>query len=129
MGDAIREHSEDDQDPKGEFLVEYQEEIKPEIQDIQLEAAMPQDTTYKNLCKHTQDAQTFLVTTIRGVENIHGTTTTMTVCIENAQHPLIIDSGGCCSIVSREYFDIHFPIVRRNYYQPRQRTLRVHQER
>ncbi|MBW0583755.1 hypothetical protein O181_123470 [Austropuccinia psidii MF-1] len=33
----------------------------------------------------------------------------MTVCIENAQHPLIIDSGAHCSIVARNYLDTHFP--------------------
>ncbi|MBW0574999.1 hypothetical protein O181_114714, partial [Austropuccinia psidii MF-1] len=56
MGDAIREQSDDKQDPREEFLVEYQGETPPEIQDIQLEAGMPQDTANKNLCKHTQDA-------------------------------------------------------------------------
>ncbi|MBW0583856.1 hypothetical protein O181_123571 [Austropuccinia psidii MF-1] len=62
MGDAIREPLDDDQDPREEFLVEYQEESPLEIQDIQLEAGMPQETANRNLCKHTQDAQTFLVT-------------------------------------------------------------------
>ncbi|MBW0496399.1 hypothetical protein O181_036114 [Austropuccinia psidii MF-1] len=62
MGDAIREQSDDDQDPREKFLVEYQEETTLEIQDIQLESGMPQDTAKKNLCKHTQDAQTILVT-------------------------------------------------------------------
>ncbi|MBW0507293.1 hypothetical protein O181_047008 [Austropuccinia psidii MF-1] len=33
----------------------------------------------------------------------------MTVCIDNAQHPLIIDSGAHCSIVARNYLDTHFP--------------------
>ncbi|MBW0557559.1 hypothetical protein O181_097274 [Austropuccinia psidii MF-1] len=33
----------------------------------------------------------------------------MTVCIENAQHPLIIDSGAHCSIVARNYLDNHSP--------------------
>ncbi|MBW0499828.1 hypothetical protein O181_039543 [Austropuccinia psidii MF-1] len=33
----------------------------------------------------------------------------MTVCIDNAQHPLIIDSGAHCSIVARNYLDNHFP--------------------
>ncbi|MBW0473859.1 hypothetical protein O181_013574 [Austropuccinia psidii MF-1] len=33
----------------------------------------------------------------------------MTVCIENAQHPLIIDSGAHCSIVARNYLYHHFP--------------------
>ncbi|MBW0475041.1 hypothetical protein O181_014756 [Austropuccinia psidii MF-1] len=53
MGDAIRDESDHDQDPTGELLVEYQEETSLEIGDIQLEAGMPQDTSKKNLCKHT----------------------------------------------------------------------------
>ncbi|MBW0556344.1 hypothetical protein O181_096059 [Austropuccinia psidii MF-1] len=52
MGDAIREPSDDNQDPREEFLAEYQEETPLEIQDIQLEAGMPQETANKNLCKH-----------------------------------------------------------------------------
>ncbi|MBW0560960.1 hypothetical protein O181_100675 [Austropuccinia psidii MF-1] len=44
MGDAIREPSYDDQDPREVFLVEYQEETPLEIQDIQLEAGMPHVT-------------------------------------------------------------------------------------
>ncbi|MBW0502381.1 hypothetical protein O181_042096 [Austropuccinia psidii MF-1] len=77
MGYAIREHSDDDQDPKEEFLGEYQEEKQLEIQDIQLEAGMPQDTANKNLCKHTLDSQNFLVTPNRGMAYIHGTATKM----------------------------------------------------
>ncbi|MBW0495562.1 hypothetical protein O181_035277 [Austropuccinia psidii MF-1] len=78
MGDAIREQSDDDQDPREEFLVEYQEEKPLDIQDIYLEASMPQATANKNLCKHTQDAQTFLVKPTRGIAYINGTTTKMT---------------------------------------------------
>ncbi|MBW0514054.1 hypothetical protein O181_053769 [Austropuccinia psidii MF-1] len=70
---------------------------------------MPQDTANKNFCKHTQDAQTFLVTPARGMAYIHGKATKMSVCIEHYQPPLIIDSGAQCSIVSREYLDNHFP--------------------
>ncbi|MBW0512420.1 hypothetical protein O181_052135 [Austropuccinia psidii MF-1] len=33
----------------------------------------------------------------------------MTICIENSQHPLIIDSGAHCSIVARKYLHNHFP--------------------
>ncbi|MBW0489855.1 hypothetical protein O181_029570 [Austropuccinia psidii MF-1] len=33
----------------------------------------------------------------------------MTVCIENAQHPFIIDCGAHCSIVAKDYLDDHFP--------------------
>ncbi|MBW0547723.1 hypothetical protein O181_087438, partial [Austropuccinia psidii MF-1] len=106
MGDAIRESSDDDQDPRDEFLVEYQEETQLEIQDIQLEAGMPQDTANKNLCKHTQDAQTFLLTPTKGMSYIHGTATKVTICIDNAKHPLIIDSGAHNSIVARNYLNI-----------------------
>ncbi|MBW0513389.1 hypothetical protein O181_053104 [Austropuccinia psidii MF-1] len=70
---------------------------------------MPQDTTNKNLCKHTQDAHKFLVTPTKGMTYIHGTATKMTVLIDNAQYPLIIDSGEHCSIVARNYLDNHFP--------------------
>ncbi|MBW0504009.1 hypothetical protein O181_043724 [Austropuccinia psidii MF-1] len=52
MGDAIREQSDDDQDPREEFLVEYQEEPPLEIQDINLEAGMQQDTA-KKTCENT----------------------------------------------------------------------------
>ncbi|MBW0529858.1 hypothetical protein O181_069573 [Austropuccinia psidii MF-1] len=70
---------------------------------------MPQDTANKNLCKQTQDAQKFLVTPTKKMAYIHGTATKMTVFIDNAQHPLIIDSGAHCSIVTRNYLDNHFP--------------------
>ncbi|MBW0524261.1 hypothetical protein O181_063976 [Austropuccinia psidii MF-1] len=109
MGNAIREQSDDDPDPREEFLVEYQEDSPLEIHDIQLEAGIPQDNSKKNLYKHTQDAQTFLVTPTKGMAFIHGTATKMTVCIDNAQHPLTIDSGAHCSIVARSYLDNHFP--------------------
>ncbi|MBW0463399.1 hypothetical protein O181_003114 [Austropuccinia psidii MF-1] len=42
------------------------------------------------------------------MEYMHGTATKMTVCIDNAQHPLIIDSGAHCSIVARNVLDNHF---------------------
>ncbi|MBW0542630.1 hypothetical protein O181_082345 [Austropuccinia psidii MF-1] len=70
---------------------------------------MPQDTANKNLCKHTQDAQKFLVTPTKGLAYIHGTATKMTVFIYNAQHPLIIDSEAHCVIVARKYLENHFP--------------------
>ncbi|MBW0479394.1 hypothetical protein O181_019109 [Austropuccinia psidii MF-1] len=70
---------------------------------------MPQDTANKNLCKNTQDAQTFLVTPTKGMACIHGTATEMTVFVDNSQHPFVIDSGAHCSIVTRKYLDNHFP--------------------
>ncbi|MBW0469169.1 hypothetical protein O181_008884 [Austropuccinia psidii MF-1] len=69
---------------------------------------MPQDTANENLCKHTQDAQTFLVTPTKGMAYIHGTATRMTLCIDNDQHPLIIVSVAHFSIVARGYLDHHF---------------------
>ncbi|MBW0593698.1 hypothetical protein O181_133413 [Austropuccinia psidii MF-1] len=129
MGDAIREPSDDYQDPREEFLVEYQEETPLEIQDIQLEEGMPQDTTSKNLCKHTQDAQTFLVTPTRGMAYKNGTATKMTVCIDNAQHPLIIDSGEHCSIVAEIIWITTSQIGKNSSCPPRQRGLKVLQGR
>ncbi|MBW0471835.1 hypothetical protein O181_011550 [Austropuccinia psidii MF-1] len=67
MVDAIRESSNGDQYPILEFFVEYQEETQLEIQDIQLEEGLLQDTANKNLCNHTQGAQTFLVTPTKGM--------------------------------------------------------------
>ncbi|MBW0526825.1 hypothetical protein O181_066540 [Austropuccinia psidii MF-1] len=78
MGDAIREQSDKDQEPREEFLVEYQEETPLEIQDIKLEAGIPQDTANKTLCKHTQDAKTFLVTPTIAMAYTHRTPTRMT---------------------------------------------------
>ncbi|MBW0482301.1 hypothetical protein O181_022016 [Austropuccinia psidii MF-1] len=109
MGDAIREQSDDDQDPREEFIVEYQEEKKLELQTIQSEAGMPQDTTKQNLCKHTQDSQTFLFTPTKGMAYIHEKATKITVFIDNSQDPLIIDSGAHFSIVAKYYLDNHLP--------------------
>ncbi|MBW0491718.1 hypothetical protein O181_031433 [Austropuccinia psidii MF-1] len=79
MGDSIREQSDEEKDPREEFLVEYQEEPPLGIQEIQLEAGMPQDTANKNLCKPTQDAQRFLVTPTKAMAYIHGKATKITV--------------------------------------------------
>ncbi|MBW0499318.1 hypothetical protein O181_039033 [Austropuccinia psidii MF-1] len=108
MGDAIREPSDDDQDPKEEFLVECQADTPLEIQDIQMEEGMPQYTANKYLCKQTQHAQNFLVTPTKGMAYMHGKATKMSVCIENAQNTLIIGSGAHCSIVARNYLHNHF---------------------
>ncbi|MBW0491776.1 hypothetical protein O181_031491 [Austropuccinia psidii MF-1] len=109
MGDAMIKQSDEEQDPREEFLVEYQEETPVESQDIQLEAGMPQHTANKNLCKHTQDAQKFLLTPTKGMAYIHGIATKIPVCIDNGQHPLIIDSRAHFSIVARNHLDNHFP--------------------
>ncbi|MBW0529057.1 hypothetical protein O181_068772 [Austropuccinia psidii MF-1] len=88
---------------------------------------MPKDDANKNLFKHTQDAQKFPVSPTKGMAYIDGTATIMIVCIDNAQHPLIIDSGAHCSIVARTYLDAHFNIGKYNSCQPRQGTSKVHQ--
>ncbi|MBW0488834.1 hypothetical protein O181_028549 [Austropuccinia psidii MF-1] len=99
----------DNQDPKEELLVEYQEETQLEIHGVQFKSGMPQHNAKKDLYKQTQDSQTFLVTQSKEMAYINGTATGMTVCIDNAQHPRIIDSGAQCSIVARECLDNHFP--------------------
>ncbi|MBW0489988.1 hypothetical protein O181_029703 [Austropuccinia psidii MF-1] len=70
---------------------------------------MPKDTANKNLCKHTQDAQTSLVTLTKRMAYIHSTATKITICNDNSKHPLIIDSGAHCSIVAINYLENHFP--------------------
>ncbi|MBW0583818.1 hypothetical protein O181_123533 [Austropuccinia psidii MF-1] len=124
MDNAIREHSDDDQDPREEFLVEYQEQTPLEIQDIQLEEGMPQDTANKTFCKHTQDAQTFLVTSTKGMVYIHGAAPKMTSCIDNAQHPLIIDSGKHCTIGAINNLDNHFPIWEIQLFPTKAKTFK-----
>ncbi|MBW0483280.1 hypothetical protein O181_022995 [Austropuccinia psidii MF-1] len=57
ISDAISKNSNDDKDPREEFLGEYQEEAQMEVLDIQFEAGLSQGTAKTNLCKHTQDAQ------------------------------------------------------------------------
>ncbi|MBW0529275.1 hypothetical protein O181_068990 [Austropuccinia psidii MF-1] len=106
--EKVPEEESPTEDSESDSMVEFQEETPLEVQHIWLEAGIPQDTAKNNLRKHTQDAQTFLVTPTKGMAYIHGTATEMTVCIENAQHPLIIDSGAHCSIVARGYLDNHF---------------------
>ncbi|MBW0554461.1 hypothetical protein O181_094176 [Austropuccinia psidii MF-1] len=109
MGHFIRKNSDDDQDQREELLVEYQEVEKPEIQDTQLQAGLLPDTANKNLCKHTKYLQTFLVTPSEGIKSIHQTATKMNLSVNNAPHPLIIESGAHGSTVAREYLDKHFP--------------------
>ncbi|MBW0579767.1 hypothetical protein O181_119482, partial [Austropuccinia psidii MF-1] len=88
MGDAIREPSDDDQDPREKFLVEYQEETPLEIQDIHLEAGRPQNTANKNLCKHTR------------CTNIPGYT---------SQRNGIYTWDSHKNDLARNYLDTHFP--------------------
>ncbi|MBW0592800.1 hypothetical protein O181_132515, partial [Austropuccinia psidii MF-1] len=92
MGDdAIREPSDDDQDPREEFLVEYQEKPPLEIQDIQLEAGMPQDTGH---------CQQKLVQTYTRCTNIPGHTN---------QRNGIYTWNSHKNDLARNYLDNHFP--------------------
>ncbi|MBW0487038.1 hypothetical protein O181_026753 [Austropuccinia psidii MF-1] len=106
-----------------------QEEPPSEIQEVQLEEGIPQDTANKNLCKHTPDVQRFLVIPTKGMAYIHGTATKMIVCIDNAQHPLIIDSGAHYSIVARNIWKTTSLTANNSYFPPTQRTTKVHQGR
>ncbi|MBW0510862.1 hypothetical protein O181_050577 [Austropuccinia psidii MF-1] len=94
MRNAMMEDSDEDKDPMEENLVGCKEEDHLEIQDIKREEGMQQDTTNKNMCKNTQDAQNFLVTPTKGMEYIHGTVNKMNVFVDNSQNTLIIDSGA-----------------------------------
>ncbi|MBW0484802.1 hypothetical protein O181_024517 [Austropuccinia psidii MF-1] len=57
------------------------------------------------------------------MEYIHGTATKMTVCIDNAQHPLIIDSGAHCSIVAINYLDNHFPSLENQLFPTKAKSF------
>ncbi|MBW0467187.1 hypothetical protein O181_006902 [Austropuccinia psidii MF-1] len=48
----------------------------------------------------------------------------MTVCIHNAQHPLIIDSGAHCSIVAREYLDNCLPNLEKQLFPTKVKTFK-----
>ncbi|MBW0463334.1 hypothetical protein O181_003049 [Austropuccinia psidii MF-1] len=85
---------------------------------------MPQDAENKNLCKHTHVAQTFLVTPTKGMEYISETVTKMTVGNDNAQHPLIIDSGADCSIVDRNFLDHHFQNWEKKLLPPKVKSFK-----
>ncbi|MBW0521168.1 hypothetical protein O181_060883 [Austropuccinia psidii MF-1] len=85
---------------------------------------MPQDTTNENLCKHTQYAQTFLVTPTKGMAYIHGTATKMTFSIDNSQQPLILDSGAHCYIAARYYLDNHFPNCKKHLFPTKAKNLK-----
>ncbi|MBW0506457.1 hypothetical protein O181_046172 [Austropuccinia psidii MF-1] len=125
MVNSIRENSYYDQDTIEETLVDYQEEKQWEIQDIQLEAFLPWDTTNKNLQKHTQDSQNFLVTPHGGMAYIHGTTTNITICVDDSQYPLIIDTGSHFSIIAKRNYTLIFQIWKTNSCLQNKRTSKV----
>ncbi|MBW0485388.1 hypothetical protein O181_025103 [Austropuccinia psidii MF-1] len=102
MGDAIIEHSYEDQDSRRGILSLLPRGDTTRNSGCTVGSRNAKRYFKKNLFKHTRDSQTFLVTQTRGMAYLIGKATKMTVCIDNAQHPLIIDSGAHCSIVTRE---------------------------
>ncbi|MBW0504076.1 hypothetical protein O181_043791 [Austropuccinia psidii MF-1] len=122
--EQVPEEESQTEDSGSESMVEYQDETQIEIQDIQLEEGMPQDTANKNLCKHTQDAQTFLVTPTKGMAYILGTSTKIVVFIDNSQHPLIIDSGAHCSIVDKYYLSNHYQNWEKQLFSTKERKFK-----
>ncbi|MBW0530476.1 hypothetical protein O181_070191 [Austropuccinia psidii MF-1] len=55
---------------------------------------------------------------------IHGTATNITACVDNSQHPLIIESGQHFSIVAREYFDKKFPNWERKLFPTKSKNFK-----
>ncbi|MBW0476749.1 hypothetical protein O181_016464 [Austropuccinia psidii MF-1] len=49
----------------------------------------------------------------------------MIVCIDNAQHPLIIDSGAHCSIVSRKYLDKNLSNWEKQLFPTKAKSLKI----
>ncbi|MBW0514756.1 hypothetical protein O181_054471 [Austropuccinia psidii MF-1] len=109
MGDATREHSDDEQDPKRGIFSGVPRGNKTSYSGYTVGSRNYTRHCKESLCKHTQDVQTFLVTSTKLMSYTHATATKMTICIDNAQNPLIIDIGANCSIVEKEYLDNHFP--------------------
>ncbi|MBW0502215.1 hypothetical protein O181_041930 [Austropuccinia psidii MF-1] len=60
----------------------------------------------------------------RGMAYIKGTYTKLSVCIDNYQQPLIIDSGSHCSIVTREYLDNHLPNWEKKLFPTKEITFK-----
>ncbi|MBW0531510.1 hypothetical protein O181_071225 [Austropuccinia psidii MF-1] len=48
----------------------------------------------------------------------------MTVCIDNSQHPLIIDSGENYSIVAKYYLDNRFPNWKKHLLPTKEKTIK-----
>ncbi|MBW0476439.1 hypothetical protein O181_016154 [Austropuccinia psidii MF-1] len=48
----------------------------------------------------------------------------MPVCIDNAQHPLAIDSGAHRSIMARNYLDNHFPNWKKKLFPTKVKNLK-----
>ncbi|MBW0469420.1 hypothetical protein O181_009135 [Austropuccinia psidii MF-1] len=58
------------------------------------------------------------------MEYINGKAKRITVCIDNAQHLLIINKGAHCSIVARGYLDHHFPNCEKQLLQTKAKKLK-----
>ncbi|MBW0475062.1 hypothetical protein O181_014777 [Austropuccinia psidii MF-1] len=93
MENGLRADSQSQSEHIEEYIVEFNEKNSLKIQNVELDSGIPQVTTYKEFCKHTQDEQKFLVAPNKGMGLIHGTPTEFTVYIENFKHPIIVDTG------------------------------------
>ncbi|MBW0486773.1 hypothetical protein O181_026488 [Austropuccinia psidii MF-1] len=102
MGNTIIEHSDEDQDSKIGILSGLTRGDTTRNSGCTVGSRNSKRHFKKNLFKHTRDAQTFLVTQTRVMEYLNGIATKINVCIVDAQHPLIPDSGAHCSIVTRD---------------------------
>ncbi|MBW0499888.1 hypothetical protein O181_039603 [Austropuccinia psidii MF-1] len=58
------------------------------------------------------------------MEYMRGTSTKMTVCIDNAQHPYKTDIGAHSSIVAREYLQKHFPNWEKQLFPKKAKNLK-----
>ncbi|MBW0492511.1 hypothetical protein O181_032226 [Austropuccinia psidii MF-1] len=94
-----------------------------------MEAGMQQDTENKDVCKHKNNSQTFLVPQTRGMAYINGKATKLTVCINNCQNPFIIESDEHCSIVTRKYQDNHFPNWEKKLFPTKEKNLNSSSEK
>ncbi|MBW0581200.1 hypothetical protein O181_120915 [Austropuccinia psidii MF-1] len=67
----------------------------------------------------------FLVTPTKGMAYINETATKVTACVDNAQHPLIIDSGAQCSIVATEFLDNNFQNLEKQLLPTKEKNFQI----
>ncbi|MBW0553329.1 hypothetical protein O181_093044 [Austropuccinia psidii MF-1] len=58
------------------------------------------------------------------MEYIHGTATKMTVCVDNAQKPLIIDISAQFSLVAREYLEQNLPNLKNQLFPTKAKNFK-----
>ncbi|MBW0543694.1 hypothetical protein O181_083409 [Austropuccinia psidii MF-1] len=55
---------------------------------------------------------------------IHGTATKMTVCVDNSQKPLIIDSSAQLSLVAKEYLEQNLPNLKNQLFPTKAKNFK-----